>query len=99
VDKTIRDYIVQIVIATRNHPELILGASPRGSHGLYRSIQAYAAINGRDYVLPDDVKRLATAVIAHRCIVHPESALRGVTVDGVLAEVLESTTLDIGELA
>ncbi len=99
VDKTIRDYIVQIVFATRNHPELLLGASPRGSHGLYRAIQAYAAIYGRDYVLPDDVKRLAFAVLAHRCIVHPESALRGVTINNILTEVLESTKLDIGELA
>jgi MoxR-like ATPase len=99
VDKTIRDYIVQVVIATRNHSDLLLGASPRGSHGLFRSIQAYAAINGRDYVLPDDVKRLATTVLSHRCIVHPESALRGVTIDNVLTQVVESTTLDIGELA
>jgi MoxR-like ATPase len=98
VDETIRNYIVRLVFATRNHKDLLLGASPRGSHALYRTIQAYAAMKGRDYTLPDDVKRLATAVLAHRCIVHPESALRGVTIVNILNTILDETPLEIGDL-
>lgn len=98
VDETIRRYIVRLVFATRNHKDLLLGASPRGSHALYRSIQAYAAMKGRDYTLPDDVKRLATAVLAHRCIVHPESALRGIHISNILKTIIEETPLEIGDL-
>jgi MoxR-like ATPase len=98
VDETIRNYIVRLVFATRSHKDLLLGASPRGSHALYRTIQAYAAMKGRDYTLPDDVKRLATAVLAHRCIVHPESALRGVTIVNILNTILDETPLEIGDL-
>ena len=97
VDDSLRDYIVRIVFATRQHRDLALGASPRASHALYRGAQAYAALQGRDHILPDDVKVLAPAVVAHRCLVHPESALRGTRVTTVLAGILESTTLDIGE--
>ncbi len=97
VDETVRKYIVSIVFATRRQADLLLGASPRGSHGLYRAAQAFAAIKGRDYVLPDDVKELAPAVLAHRCILHPESALRGVTVDSVISAALEVTPLEIGD--
>ncbi|HID50822.1 MAG TPA: MoxR family ATPase, partial [Anaerolineae bacterium] len=79
IDETVREYIVRLVFATRQNKDLILGASPRGSHALYRGRQAYAAINGRDYVLPDDVKTLAPVILAHRCLIHPESALRGLT--------------------
>ena len=97
VDETVREYIVRLVFNTRRHKDLLLGASPRGSHALYRAAQTYAALQGRTYVLPDDVKRLAPHVLAHRCLVHPESALRGVLVHGLLSEILESTRLDIGE--
>lgn len=98
VDETVRDYIVRLVFATRTNSNLILGASPRGSHALYRAAQALAAIQGRDYVLPDDVKQLTPAVLAHRCIVHPESAIRGVRIDDVISNILQETTLEIGEL-
>jgi MoxR-like ATPase len=98
VDDTIRDYIVQIVIVTRQNPDLILGASPRGSHALYRGIQAYAALQGRDYVLPDDVKHLAPVILNHRCLLHPESALRGKSVDNILDNILAEAPLEIGEL-
>ncbi len=97
VDDTLRDYIVRIVFASRRHRDLALGASPRASHALYRGSQAYAALQGRDHVLPDDVKRLATVVIAHRCLIHPESALRGTQVPAVLSDILKQTALDIGE--
>ena len=99
IDDTIRQYIIKLVFATRNNSDLVLGASPRGSLALYRATQAYAALHGRDYALPDDVKRLAEPVLAHRCLVHPESALRGVTMSKVLANILEATPLNIGELS
>jgi MoxR-like ATPase len=98
VDDTVRDYIVALVFATRAHNDLILGASPRGSHTLYRAAQTYAALQGRDYVLPDDVKRLVAPVLAHRCLVHPESALRGVAVADILSDILAKTPLEIGDL-
>ncbi len=97
VDDSLRDYIVRIVFATRQHRDLTLGASPRASHALYRGAQAYAALQGRDHVLPDDIKILAPAVVAHRCLVNPESALRGTRVTTVLASILDTTSLDIGE--
>lgn len=97
MDDTVRDYIVTLVFATRRHPDLILGASPRGSHSLYRAAQAYAALQGRDYVLPDDVKRLVAPVLAHRCLLHPESALRGATMKEIIAGIIEEAPLEIGE--
>lgn len=96
VDETLRDYIVALVQATRNHGDLALGASPRGSLGLYRSAQAKAAVSGRDYVLPDDVQAMAPLVLPHRCIVNPESALRNRTANAIIDEILESTPLDLG---
>jgi MoxR-like ATPase len=98
VDDTVRRYVVRLVFATRRNRDLLLGASPRGSHALFRGAQAYAALNGRDYVLPDDVKSLAPGILGHRCLLHPESALRGKTVHNVLAEILEEAPLEIGEL-
>jgi MoxR-like ATPase len=97
VDDTIRDYIVRLVNATRKHADLILGASPRGSLALYRAAQAWAALHGRDYVLPDDVKRLAPLALPHRCIVQPESGLRGCTTVDVVAGLLQQVPLDIGK--
>ena len=93
-----REYIVALTFATRRHPDLILGASPRGSLALYRAAQAFAAQQGRDYVLPDDVKRLTAPVLAHRCLLHPESALRGVTVREIIAAITEEAPLEIGEV-
>lgn len=98
VDETIRDYIVQIVTTTRQHPDFSLGASPRGSLALFRAIQTYAALQGRDYTLPDDVKYLALPVLSHRCLLHPESALRGRSVPTILSAILEEVPLDIGEI-
>ncbi len=97
VDETVRDYIVNIVFATRENKDLLLGASPRGSHALYRSAQAYAALQGRDYTLPDDVKLLAPYILAHRCLVQPESALRGLKIETILNGILNAAPLEIGE--
>jgi MoxR-like ATPase len=91
VDEKVRRYLMQIVHETRTHDDLSLGASPRASLALFRTGQAMAAILGRNFVLPDDVKRVAPAVMIHRLIVRPESRLRKVTgaqiVDEILGEI------------
>jgi MoxR-like ATPase len=102
VDPKIRDYIVEIVRATREHDDIALGGSPRASIALCRAAQALAAIRGHDFVLPDDVKRLAPAILGHRLIVRPESRLRKVRSVDVVQEVLAETsvpTLSSGQSA
>jgi MoxR-like ATPase len=89
VHEAVRQYIVRIVHATRNHPDLALGASPRASLALYRAGQSMAAIAGRTYVLPDDVKYLAWYVLPHRLILAAESRLRGRKTDDIVGEILE----------
>jgi len=98
VDQSLERYILTIVQATRAHPDLALGASPRGSLALYKTAQALAALHERDYVIPDDVKTLAPLTLAHRLIVKPESQLRGHTATGILEGILEDAELNIGEL-
>jgi MoxR-like ATPase len=98
VDGTVREYIIRLIHATRNQYDLALGASPRGSLGLYKASQALAAIRGRDYVMPDDVKYLAPFIVGHRLIVNPESALRGRDADTILENLLAETRLSVGEL-
>ena len=98
VDGSLEEYILNIVRATRSHPDLALGASPRGSLALYKTAQALAALRDRDYAIPDDVKTLVPLTLAHRLIVKPESQLRGRTAATILAEILEATELNIGEL-
>ena len=79
VAPALRDYIVALVGATRVHPMAALGASPRGSLGLLHAAQAYAAVSGRTYVQPDDIKRLAVPVLAHRLILRPETRVKRIT--------------------
>jgi MoxR-like ATPase len=98
VDESLEQYILAIVRATRSHPDVALGASPRGSLALYKTAQALAALRGRDYAIPDDVKTLAPLALSHRLIVKPESQLRGKTAGSILEEILERTELDIGNL-
>ena len=88
VDGSLRDYIVDIVHRTRKHPQVVVGASPRGSLALLHSAQAYAAIHGRTYVLPDDVKRLAAPVLTHRMILRPEARLKASSADSIIREIL-----------
>ncbi len=95
VDRTVTDYILRLVRATRARPEAALGASPRGSLALFKAAQAQAALRGRDYVLPDDVKELAPVVLAHRVLIAAEHSLRGVTAESVIASLIESTELDL----
>ena len=99
VDETLEGYILNIVRATREHDDVSLGASPRGSLALYKTSQAFAALRGRDYILPDDIKLLAPITLAHRLILKPESQLRGRTAPMIVEEILEKTVLDIGSLS
>jgi MoxR-like ATPase len=98
VDSTLQDYIVMLAEATRNHPDLSLGVSPRGSLALLKGSQALAAIRGRDYVLPDDIKTLVPLTLAHRLILKPEAELRGRTAHTILEDALEKTPLDLGSV-
>ena len=93
VDPLVQRYIVALVEATRQHDDVGLGASPRGSLSLFRSSQASALIQGRDYVLPDDVKTLAIPVLAHRIIVAPHARIRGVSGTDVITTVLEGVAV------
>jgi MoxR-like ATPase len=88
VDQAVAEYIVRVTGATREHPDVYLGASPRGSINLYRAGQALAAIDGRDFVIPDDIKQLAVAVLGHRLIVKSQASLREVDPDGIVREIL-----------
>ena len=97
VNDTVRDYALRLVRATREHPDLALGASPRGSLALVRAAQAWAAMHGRDYVLPDDVKRMALPTLAHRLILRAESQLRGRTAEDIIRAVLEQTPVPLVE--
>lgn len=98
VDATLQDYIVSLAEATRNHPDLALGVSPRGSLALLKTAQALAAIRGRDYVIPEDIKTLVPLTLAHRLILKPEAELRGRTAHSILNDILEKTPLDLGSV-
>jgi len=97
IEDSLRAYIIRLANTTRSHPDLALGASPRATFALFRAAQAFAALAGRDYVLPDDIKTLAPSVWRHRLLVRPESALRGRTAAAVLDAILAETVLDLGE--
>ena len=95
VDPKVRQYILQIVRATREHSAVSLGGSPRASLALFHSAQARAAINGFDFVLPDDVKRLAHSVLDHRLILRPENRLRKMTSTSVVDEILNKVEVPL----
>ena len=95
VDPKIRQYLMQIVHDTRNCEDLSLGASPRASIALFRTSQAMAALRGRNYVQPDDVKRVAGPVLTHRLILKPESRLRKITTSSVVEEVVAEVRVPI----
>lgn len=95
VDESLQTYIVRLVNATRQHPDLALGASPRASLALFKAAQALAAIEGRDHVLPDDVQTLVPYIITHRLLLKPESELRGRTPTGVLTDIITQTELTL----
>ena len=90
ISDAVSQYIVALVQATRNHPSLSMGASPRGSRGLYRAAKVWAAMEGRDYVTPDDIQALAVPVLAHRLVVSSEARFSGRTAAAILQEVIAS---------
>ncbi len=95
VEVSVRDYIVSIGRATRAHPAIELGVSPRGTLYLYHAAQAYAALCGRDYVLPDDIKYLAPFVLTHRLIIGAQTRLRGRSAEEILAEIGNSVPVPV----
>ena len=95
VDEAVRTYIVSVTQATRQHGGLTLGASPRAGMALYKTVQARAAIEGRDFVTPDDVKELAASVLSHRMIPTSNSRLRGLTTEQIVGEVLSTVPVPI----
>ena len=95
VDPVLRNYAVRIVQATRQHPEVELGASPRATIGLYRCSQALAVIRGREYVTPDEIKSLAPFTLSHRVILKSQARLRERTPAGVIQDILEQVTVPV----
>jgi MoxR-like ATPase len=95
LDDKIRQYILEIIHGTREHEDIALGGSPRASMALFRTAQAWAAMQGRDFVLPDDVKRLCQPVLGHRLILKPESRLRRQSVAAVINEVVSDVKVPI----
>lgn len=98
VSAPVKRYIVEMVRETREHPEVYLGASPRGSLSLFKAGQAQAALNGRDYVLPDDIKKLAPYVLPHRMVVSPAARLTDVSSTKIVREILDSLPVPGGNL-
>ena len=90
VDDRIKEYIVALTQATRQHPDVYLGASPRGSLALFKTARALAAVQNREFVLPDDIKELAAPTLAHRIIVSPSARIKNIGSEAILQEILES---------
>src|SRR5450759_1163951 len=95
VDPSIESYIVELVRATRNHNAVELGASPRGTLALYRAAQAFAAISGRNYTIPDDVKHMARPVLSHRMIATSQARLHGRVMEQIIEDVLHSVPVPV----
>jgi len=97
VEASVREYIVKVARATREHDEIELGASPRATLALYMASQAWAAIEGREYVLPDDVKRLAPHVLTHRLMISPQAQLRGRLPEELVEDIVNSVAVPVEE--
>ena len=99
VAPAVKRYIVELVRQTRGHADVYLGSSPRGSLGLYRAGQARASMQGRDFVLPDDVKYLAPFVLSHRVVVNPAARLRNLSAEKIIQEILNNLPIPTGDLS
>lgn len=93
VDRLVRQYIVTLTESTRNHRDVALGASPRATLGLFRVARAMALVNDRDYVIPDDVKMLAPAVLSHRLVLSPSARMRGIRSDELVSDLLNQVSV------
>lgn len=98
VTAELKRYILELVTATRRHEDVYVGASPRGSLALFRTAQARAAVSGRDYVVPDDVKALAVPALAHRLIVGSAARVRDVDTRAIIQEIVHSLPVPGGEI-
>lgn len=98
-DDSIKEYIVNLTTATRNHPDVYLGVSPRGSLALYRTSQALAAVRQRDYIIPDDVKYLSQPTMAHRLIISPAARIKNIDPKEVIEEILSSVQVPAARIA
>ncbi len=97
VEESVRNYIVSIIRATRTHPDIKLGASPRASLGLLLASQTLAAMRGRSYVIPDDIKYLAVPTLAHRLIARTEARLRGHSTEDIIKEIISKVPVPVEE--
>ncbi|MBP6788536.1 MAG: MoxR family ATPase [Candidatus Promineofilum sp.] len=95
VEESVRQYVVDVCRATRQHADILLGASPRATLALYRVCQARAAIAGRDFVIPDDVKAMSAHVLTHRLVVNPQTRLRGRTPEEIVREVVNTVRVPV----
>jgi MoxR-like ATPase len=95
VEQSVREYVVKVARATREHEEVDLGASPRGTMALYHTGQALAAVRGRSFVLPDDIKYLAPHVLTHRILISPQTRLRGRRPEEVVAEIVNTVPVPV----
>lgn len=95
VEQSVREYIVNVCRATREHEDIELGASPRATLALYRTCQTLAAVHGRDFVIPDDVKSLVSAVLTHRLVVNPQTRLRGRSAANVIRDVVGTVPVPV----
>jgi MoxR-like ATPase len=95
VEASVRNYLVRVCRATRTHPDIELGASPRATMALYQTSQALAAIRGREYVLPDDVKTLASPVLTHRLVIAAQTRLRGRRPDDIVMDVVNTVPVPV----
>ncbi len=95
VEDSVRDYIVRVARATRQHPEIMLGASPRATLSLFQASQAWAALRGRDYVIPDDIKAMAPSVLTHRLMISPQAQLRGRLPEELVEDIVDSVAVPV----
>lgn len=95
VEQSVQDYVVRVTRETREHPEVELGASPRASLALYQMAQAWAAIQDRKYVIPDDVKTVAPSVLTHRILISPQAQLRGRKPEALVADIVDAVPVPV----
>jgi MoxR-like ATPase len=96
LEDSLKEYLVRLTNATRNHPEVDLGASPRGSIAMMRLSQALAALEGRDFVIPEDIRRVAVPALSHRLSLAPDRQLRGTSPEAIVQEILEANPAPLG---
>jgi MoxR-like ATPase len=98
VESSVREYVIAVVRATRAHSAVELGSSPRGSLYLYHAAQAFAALRGRDFVLPDDVKYLTPFILTHRLIISAQTRLRGRDAEQIVKEVVDAVPVPVEQM-